>query len=100
LRVELLRGGQVVFAEDLLNVVHLCDWWAPLGEHMWAGGGMAHADADRVRYAVRLGPLTGAAEVFRFDFHSHHVHADTLRLTALCGDEIRLFAATLEEPLP
>lgn len=98
LRVELLRGGQVVFAEDLLNVLHLCDWWAPLGEHIWAGGGLAHADPGRVRYAVRLGPMMGASTVSRFAFPQSGLRLDGMRLRALCGDEIRVFAATLEVP--
>lgn len=97
LRVELLRNGEVVFAEDLLNVLHLCDWWAPLGEHIWAGGGMAHVDRNRVRYALKGGGVYGLTEIMNFAIPAS-ADADGLRLTALCGDMIQLFATTIEMP--
>jgi hypothetical protein len=95
LRVELLRGGEVVFREDLMTIVHLCDWWAPRGEHIWAGGGMAHVNRDRVRYALDVGNMHGVAEVYNFALDGG-AEADALRLTALGESEVALFAATLE----
>jgi len=95
LRVELTRGGKVVYAEDLLNIEHLCDWWAPLGEHIWAGGGMAHVDPARVRYALKPGQMYGLAETFNFGIPAG-TRADGLRLAPLGEGEIRLFAVTLE----
>ncbi|MFO7955706.1 MAG: hypothetical protein R6X33_01240, partial [Candidatus Brocadiia bacterium] len=93
--VELLKGDEVVFAEELLNIRHLCDWWAPLGEHIWAGGGMAHVDEERVRYALKPGHMYGLAETFNFPIPPG-TRADGLRVRALEGEELRLFAATLE----
>jgi len=93
--VELLSGGEVVFSEELLNIRHLCDWWAPLGEHIWAGGGMAHVDPDRVRYALKPGHMYGLAETHNFDVPPG-TRADGVRIRALEGEELRLFAATLE----
>jgi hypothetical protein len=95
--VELVHEGEVVFAEDLLTIAHLCDWWAPRGGHIWAGGGMAHVDETRVRYAVDLGPMHGVAEVHSFPIESGTT-ADALRLTALGEEEIALFAATVAMP--
>ena len=93
--VELERDGKVVFSEELLNILHLCDWWAPLGEHIWAGGGMAHVDTDRVRYALKPGAMYGLADTSGFDLPAL-LTADTLRISAQEGQELRLFAVTLE----
>lgn len=93
--VELLQGGEVVYHEELLNITHMCDWWAPLGEHIWAGGGMAHVDPYRVRYALKPGTMFGLAETFNFGIPAG-TRADCVRITALGEDDIRLFAVTLE----
>ncbi len=93
--VELLDGDEVLHSEQLLNIKHLCDWWAPLGEHIWAGGGMAHVDEDRVRYALKPGHMYGLAETHNFDVPAD-TRADGLRIRALEGEELRLFAVTLE----
>jgi hypothetical protein len=92
--LELLRDGEVVHAEEMQRVLHLCDWWAPRGEHIWAGGGMAHVDPARVRYALRPGHLYGLTHLSGFRI-PQGTHADALRLRAL-KDEVQLFAATLE----
>jgi len=93
--LELLRGGEVVHSEEMMNVLHLCDWWAPLGEHIWAGGGMAHVDRRRVRYALKPGHMYGLAEVLNFAVPGGTT-GDALRVRALGEEEVRLFAATLE----
>ncbi len=93
--LELGRHGKTVFSEELLNVLHLCDWWAPLGEHIWAGRGMAYVDPDRVQYALKPGHMYGLAHLSGFDLPAP-LEADTLRLCVLEGQELRLFAVTLE----
>jgi len=95
LAVELWRQGEVVFREVLSLITHLSDSWAPLGESMWGGGGMAHVDADRVRYAWKSAWDHGVFEVHNFAI-PQGTCADTLRLTALGADSIQWFAATLE----
>ncbi len=95
LAVELLRDDEVVFAEELLSIRQLCDWWAPLGEHIWAGGGMDHVDPERVRYALKPGHMYGLTETWNFDI-PEGLEADALRIRALREEEIRLFAVTLE----
>ena len=94
-RVELLRGGQVVFTEELLNITHLCDWWAPLGEHIWAGGGMAYVDPARVKYALKPGHMYGLTQTSGFALPIG-LEADGLRIRGLTEEEIRLFAVTVE----
>ncbi len=94
-RLELLLGEEVVFSEDLLTVVHLCDWWAPLGDHIWAGGGMAHVDPERVSYALTVGHHHGLARLCGFDMPPG-TRADRLRLRAVGEGEVQLFAATLQ----
>ncbi len=93
--LELLRGGEIVHAEEMLRVLHVCDWWAPRGEHIWAGGGMAHVDPARVRYALTPGHLYGLAHLSGFGV-PEGTQADALRIRALVEDEVLLFAATLE----
>jgi hypothetical protein len=93
--LELLRDGKVVHSEEMLSVLHLCDWWAPRGEHIWAGGGMAHVDPDRVRYAFSPGHLYGLAALSGFRV-PEDARADALRIRALAEEKVQLFAATLE----
>jgi hypothetical protein len=92
--LELLSSGTVVHSEELLSIAHLCDWWAPLGEHIWAGGGMAHVDADRVSYGLRPGHLYGLAHLRGFGV-SGSAAPDALRMRVTGSVEVRLFAVTL-----
>jgi hypothetical protein len=94
LRVELRRAGRAVFTEDLRRIEHLCDWWAPLGEHMWAGGGYAYVDRARVAYALSPGHNYGLCRVH--GFAAGGVEADGLALSALDGAQVEVFAATVE----
>jgi hypothetical protein len=95
LRVELMRGKERVFAEDLKLISHLCDWWAPLGEHMWAGGGYAHVDRSRVSYLFSPGAPFGLCGIHGFAVQAGTV-ADALVLTPLIATDLALFAATIE----
>ena len=95
LRVELTRNGSVVFAEDLQLITHLCDWWAPLGEHFGAGGGYAHVDRARVSYLLSPGHLYGLCDVHGFTLPPG-IEADALVLTPLVSVDLALFAATIE----
>lgn len=97
-RVRLFRQGQLVFEEDLMNVRHLCDWWAPLGEHMWAGGGLAYVDPVRVRWLLKPNLHYGLTAVSRFPWHAAPV-ADRLELTGLSQYPVQLFAVTVEEAI-
>ncbi|HYE08463.1 MAG TPA: glycoside hydrolase family 20 zincin-like fold domain-containing protein [Planctomycetota bacterium] len=94
LRVALLRDGRVVHREDLLLIRHLCDWFAPRGEHMWAGGGLAHVDHARVDWAVPAGDPFGICRVR--GFAAGGVAADAVELTALGPATVELFALTVE----
>jgi hypothetical protein len=94
-RLRLLRRGRVVYEEELLAIRHLCDWWAPLGEHLWAGGGLAHADPLRVRYALCPNPPYGITCISRFPWPAAPV-VDRLELTCLAARPLQVFALTLE----
>ncbi len=96
LEVRLLCAGAPVFVETLLSIRHLCDWWAPRGEHMWAGGGLAYADPRRVRYAYAPGLYFGVMHVA--GFRPRGVRADALELRLLGpGQEgVALFGASIE----
>ena len=84
-----------MFREDLLLVTHLCDWWAPLGEHIWAGGGYRRVDLKRVRYLFSPNAYYGLVEVHAFAL-PENVEADELVLTPLVKTDMALFAVTLE----
>jgi hypothetical protein len=94
-RVEWLRRGRAVYGEDLLSVRHLCDWWAPRGEHIWAGGGFRYVDPMRVRYALSPGYLYGLMHVSGFPI-TGTPRVDAVRLTSLADRELQLFAVTVE----
>lgn len=95
-RLRLTRRGHVVYEEELLTIRHLCDWWAPLGEHMWAGGGFTYVDPLRVRYLLSPNVLYGVTCIHRFPWPAAPV-ADRLELTCLGAKPLQLFAITLEE---
>jgi hypothetical protein len=95
LRVELYRDGRRVFSETLRALTHMVNWWAPRGEHMWAGGGLAHADARRVRFGLEPARYFGVLHVAGFGLKGQA--AEELRLTAVSEDEVQVFAATLEK---
>jgi len=97
LEVQLKCGNTVVFHEQLQAVRHICDWFAPRGEHIWAGGGLQHTDPRRVRYGFQPGQCMGVLHLS--GFAPRGVAADTLVLRALAKDErcgVALFAATLQ----
>lgn len=95
LEVVLARGGQIVFREALRNVADLCCWWAPMGEHIWAGGGYRYVDQRRNRLALSPAPYYGLMHLNGFKL-GRGVTADSLQLLSLDGEEIALFALTLE----
>ena len=95
-RLRLLHQGRVVFEEELRSIRHLCDWWAPLGEHLWAGGGLAYVDPLRVRYVLSPNPPYGLTCIHRFPWPVAPV-ADHLELTCLAGRPLQVFALTVEE---
>ena len=94
-RVEWLLDGRAVFSEDLLSIRHLCDWWAILGEHMWAGGGFQYVDPLRVRLALLPDQHYGLTHLSNFGSCGAPL-AEEIRLTMLIDGELRLFAATAE----
>lgn len=96
--LRLTRRGRLVYEEELLAIRHLCDWWAPLGEHMWAGGGFAYVDPLRVRYLLSPNSPYGVTCIYRFPWPAAPV-ADRLELTCLGNKPLQVFAITLEEAI-
>ncbi|MCL1888378.1 MAG: beta-N-acetylhexosaminidase [Kiritimatiellaeota bacterium] len=94
LRLRLSRGGAVVW-EDVLNATeHVCDWWAPAGEHIWAGGGYRFTDPARVFPACVPNLYYGLAVIQNFP-RLENVGANQLEMEWLGPAEICVFAATL-----
>jgi glycosyl hydrolase family 20 len=93
--LEWLHEKHVVYSETLLSITHLCDWWAILGEHIWAGGGFKYTDPSRVQLAMVPDPMYGLTHLSNTP-NVGTPHIDEVRLTCLTDDEIRLFAATAE----
>lgn len=102
LEVRLLCGDSEVFRERLQAIRHICDWWAPRGEHMWAGGGLRHADPRRVSFALLPGFLHGLLHLR--GFRTRGVRADRLELRSLAApgsrEAVAVFAITLEKQEP
>lgn len=98
--VRLLRNGRTVYQEKLLTVQHICDWWAPHGEHMWAGGGLKHTDPARVEYAVDAGTFFGVLHLHGFKPKGVEADALSLQLLPRGKANMALLAATLELDKP
>ncbi|MBI5725080.1 MAG: hypothetical protein HZA50_14055 [Planctomycetes bacterium] len=94
--VVLSRKDKVVFSEKLLSIRHICDWWAPLGEHIWAGGGYRHVDRKRVAYALKPGNKFGLMHLSNFNIRGVQADALRVRLIDKGTQTIGLFAATVE----
>ena len=91
----LRREGKVVYREKLQALRHICDWWAPEGQQMWAGGGLKYIDPERVNKAIQSGEYYGLMHLKGFDCGG--VEADQIEIKALKkGPHIALFAATIE----
>ena len=93
--IEVLSNGKLIFSEELLLITHLCDWWAPLGEHIWAGGGYKYTDKNRVRYTLSPNDYYGLCEVFNFKLPDAAI--DAIKLTPLADNRAAVFAITLEK---
>jgi hypothetical protein len=96
-RVEWLRERRVVYHENLLAIRHLCDWWAIYGQHMWAGGDFKYADPLRVKPAISSDPNYDLTHLSGFAPVASPI-CDSIVLTLLIPNELRIFAATLERP--
>jgi hypothetical protein len=95
--VRLKSCGKIVFRENLLTIRHLCDWWAPLGEHMWAGGGFKYVDTSRVSYAIKPGHSYGLFHLKNFKIGGKQ--ADSLEIESLSDEKFYLYAVTIEQQL-
>jgi hypothetical protein len=95
LRVEVLRDDLCIVKDELLHLTHLVDWWAPFGEHMWAGGGFRYVDPLRVQPALKPNEYHGLMQIHRFGLVGKP-KVNRIRLTALSGEPIQIFALTLE----
>lgn len=94
-RLQLFRGTRLLYEEDLLAIRHLCDWWAPLGEHMWAGGGLAYTDPMRVRYLLSPAAPYGLTCIHRFPWPGSP-SPDRVVISCLDGSPLQFFALTVE----
>ncbi|MBI5724648.1 MAG: hypothetical protein HZA50_11865 [Planctomycetes bacterium] len=94
--VVLSRKGRIVFSEKLLSIRHICDWWAPLGEHMWSGGGYRHVDRKRVSYALKPGHMHGLTHLSGFNIRGVEADALSLRLPGNAKETVGLFAITAQ----
>ena len=84
-----------MFKEQLLAIRHVCDWWAPRGEHMWAGGGMKYVDKKRVTLALDVGSFLAVTHLKGFACKG--AEADEVIIRAIAKEGFYLFAATVEK---
>jgi hypothetical protein len=96
MRLRLTARERVLYEEDLLSIRHLCDWWAPLGDHIWAGGGFRHVDPQRVRHVLSPNPPYGLTAIHRFPWPGAP-QAEHIELEAVGSRPIQIFAITAAE---
>ncbi len=90
------RDGKTVFREALKNVEQICDWWAPLGEHIWAGGGYRYVDQKRNALALTPGKHYGLMHLRGFKLPPD-VEVDSIEIRCMGKGELAVFAVTLEK---
>ena len=93
LKVSFLKDGTIISEEILQTVTHCVDWFAPFGEHMWAGGGYAYADKTRVTPALRPDLFFGLMSVSGFQIDAEF---DQIVFTALAEKNVEIFALTVQ----
>lgn len=99
LEVRLFDGEREVLGEELLSITHICDWFAPRGEHMWAGGGLRYADAKRVTFALSPNLYHGLMHLRGFKVRDHYADRIEFRALPVPGAPqagVALFGVTLE----
>jgi len=100
MKVELLKGKKSLASETVDAVTHVVDWFAPMGEHMWAGGGFEYADKSRVSLALKPEYFYGLMRLSGFEKLKDTLGGDafdTIKITALAEKELVVFAVTIQE---
>jgi hypothetical protein len=95
LQVALYQGRRCIFKEELLSIKDICCWWAPRGDHMWAGGGLKYTDPKRNSYAYDCRNMHGLMHLQKFKLPPL-CHAERLVLSSTGRETFALFALTLE----
>jgi hypothetical protein len=95
IKVELLLEDNIVFSETLKSITHICDWWAPIGGSIWAGGGYKYVDKSRSLYAIKSGDMYGLMHLHNFPIEEGII-ADTLKITSISEENFMLFSTTIE----
>ncbi len=96
LRIKLYQGARCIFNEQLKSIEDICCWWAPRGDHMWAGGGLKYVNQKRTSYAYDCRNFHGLLHLQHFQL-PRHCEADRLCLEANGNETIALFALSLEQ---
>lgn len=94
-KIELYNGDDLVFSEQLKSIKDVCCWWAPRGDHMWAGGGLKYVNKKRTSYAYDCRNFHGLLHLQNFRLPKKCT-ADRIVLSANGNETIALFALTLE----
>ena len=95
--VELYQGETCVFSEQLKSIVDVCCWWAPRGDHIWAGGGLKYTNKQRNSFAYDCRNFHGLMHLQHFNL-PNDCQADRIVLSANGNETIALFAISLEHP--
>ena len=72
---------------------HLCDWWAPAGDHIWAGGGYAYTDKERVSLSISNDRYYGLCTVSGFEEFAGMDIPTRFEIELLENYEVNVFAA-------
>jgi len=95
-RVTVEDVNGTVKSEDMLLTKHLCDWWAPAGEHIWAGGGYKYVDKNRVSLSMKPDLYYGLCTVSGFSSFEGMGIPRKIEFEMLEDYEVNLFAATFK----
>ena len=96
-QVALYSGEKCVFSEQFKSIEDICCWWAPRGDHMWAGGGLKYTNKQRNSFAYDCRNFHGLMHLQNFALPKD-CQADSLVLSANGNETIALFALSLQHP--
>lgn len=94
LKITLLSNQKTIWEDTLNTTEHICDWWAPYNEHIWAGGGYQYVDKNRVMPACKPGAYYGLMITNRFP--GLDVECDEIVFARMTTDEVAVFAVTVQ----
>ncbi len=93
--MDLYNGETLVYREQFKSISDICYWWAPRGDHIWAGGGLKYVNKKRTSFAYNCRNHHELLHLQNFPLPKK-CQADRIVLSANGNETFALFALTLE----